>query len=112
METIKIKQFLSGSGSGSGSGDGLKIQTYKNDPVHYIDGIPCIIPSIKEEYALVEVIDTTSLGSKKMYVAKRYGFFAHAETLKEAKEQAEDKWISSQTVEEKIAQFRVMFKKG
>jgi len=47
-----------------------------------------------------------------MYVAKRDGFFAHGGTLKEATEQVEQKWLSSQTVEEKIEQFKKQFKKG
>jgi len=122
MEAVKIIKFLSGNGNGYGNGDGngygdgygdeIKIQSYKNDPVHYIDGIPCVFQSIKEEYALVEVIDMTSFGTKKMYVAKRYGLFAHGDTLKEAVEQVEEKWIASKTVEEKIEQFKTKFKKG
>ena len=105
-----------GYGYGNGDGDGygyeIKIHSYENEPVHYIDGIPCVIKSIKDEYAFVEVVDTVSFGTKRMYVAKRYGLFAHGVTLKEAVEQVEEKWIASQTVEEKIEQFKAKFKKG
>ncbi len=80
--------------------------------VYYIDEIPCVINSIKSDYALVEVIEYNGLNTSSMYVAKKDGFFAHGHTLEEAIKDANEKWMVSQTVEEKIEQFKIQFKKG
>ena len=114
MEDL-IKKFLlvddSGYGSGDGNGDGLKLTTLNSKSVHYIDAIPCTFISIKGNIAKVEVIQD-DFSFKPAFVYKHINVFAHGNTIKEAKADAENKYYSQMNVENKLKQLRKMFSKS
>lgn len=60
---------------------------------------------------MVDVIDTNSLLSTSMFVAKQGGLFAHGETAKLAFEAVQEKWAESRSIEERIEDFKSQFKK-
>ncbi len=100
-----------GYGYGDGAGYGLKMSRFAGQPVHYIDSLPCVIKSIKGDVAMVDVIDANSFLSTSMFVAKHGGLFAHGKTVKEAIEAVREKWAESRSIEERIEEFKGVFKK-
>ena len=84
-----------GSGYGSGYGDGIRIKQFKGRKVYYIDNIPCIFKSVHENYASVEVLDVNSLELKKAFIGKFENCFAHGETIRDAIEDARNKYYQS-----------------
>lgn len=107
MEEL-IKKFL------SGSGDGLIIKTFNGTRVYYIDGIPCTFVSINSKmlFAKVNVINIIDFTTEPQFVFKYNGVFAHGLTIKQAKNDAENKYYSSLDTESTIVSFRETFKKG
>jgi len=104
-----------GNGYGYGNGDGngeIKMEYYKGGKVYYIDEIPCIFQSIKEDVASVLVISLSDFSETQMYVAKQWHLFAHGLSVKLAMDAVKDKYYAQQDVEEKIAEFKRIFKKG
>ena len=92
-----------GYGSGDGSGDG-DLKKFDGDDVYYIDDIPCIILSIHQNIAIVEVVgDDFTL--KTAYVAKVGRSFAHGESIKAAVRDAEAKELKDRPLEERLDAF-------
>ena len=89
----------SGSGYGSGYGDGLK--KINNDTIYKIDGVPTVIKHIKGNIAKGYVLNS-DLSINKCYIAKRNGYFAHGESIKDAMKSLEDKILMNMDIDEKI----------
>ena len=98
--------YGSGSGSGYGSGDGVK--SINGKPVYIIDDTPTIIESIKANYAKGFTLQS-DLTLKPCFVAKVGYCFAHAETLKEALDDATSKYSQNMPIEERINLFKETF---
>ena len=104
-----IKAFLGinrGDGYGYGSGDGIiSLESYK---LHYIDGVPTIIYSIKSNIARCAILNK-DLTLDDCYVAKWGNSFAHGKTSKIAIEEAKNKELSNSPIEERISLFKSEF---
>jgi hypothetical protein len=72
--------------------------------VHYIDGIPTVIHSIRGAFAKAGVIQK-DFTEKPCYLAKGKGFFAHGETVKEAATALEAKIAENKPIELRIERF-------
>lgn len=91
-----------GYGYGNGSGDGIK--AYNGQPVYAIDNMPTLIYTILGNYARGAILND-DLTLQPCYIAKVGNFFAHGETLKEARRDAEDKFLKGQPLEKRIDEF-------
>lgn len=101
-----------GNGSGDGSGDGVIKRLIGND-VYYIDNIPCIFKSIKNNYAKVDIIDKKTFQiDDKAYLAKYNNCLAHGNTLKSALGAAKDKFYSPNNFDTLKTILKNKFKKG
>jgi hypothetical protein len=123
--------YGSGSGYDSGYGNGngsktasfyhisaidYKVNGFKSDQkyalkalhgqaVWYVDDIPCIIYSVKGNMAKAGIIqDDFSL--KPCYIAKYNNVFAHGETAKDARREAEKKFYSELSFEDTLEAFK------
>lgn len=116
-----IEKFLSirsgssyGYGDGSGSGDGYgsvygdELISFKNKKVYYIDGVPTIIDSLKNNIAKCRIINN-DLTTRNSYVVKVGNYFAHGENIKKALRDAENKHFSNLNIEDKIRSFKKCF---
>ena len=98
-----------GSGSGYGSGDG--VSKYNGQNVYLVDGVSTIINSVRGNYAKGFIL-SGDLTLKPCYVAKVGDYFAHGETLKGALRDAQQKYNSNLSEEERIDMFVNEFKQG
>ena len=114
METERrIRQFLSGSGYGSGygsgDGDGDKLE-FLSDSTYEIDGIFCRFELIHKEWAKVTVISKADFSESLAFIAKYENCFAHGNTIREAMQDAMEKYFSKlcfeQVKERLIAEFK------
>jgi len=94
----------SGSGYGSGSGDGYGLKSFNGDDVHYIDGVPTVIKSVKGFVARGLIINH-DLTTTPTYVVRVGNSFAHGETIKEAQSDAEAKHLQDSPVEDRVSAF-------
>lgn len=90
--------------SGEGSGNGYGIKSYNGQKVYNIDGVQTLIYSVLRNYARGAVL-YDDLTIAFCYIAKVGNCFAHGETLKDARRDAEAKWIQKRPVEERIDEF-------
>ncbi len=97
-----------GYGYGYGSGDGSDLKKYTNYPVHYIDGVPTIIYSVKGQVAKGAIIKS-DLTLQDCYIAKVGNFFAHGETIEKAISEAQQKYNENRPLEDRIADFIAQF---
>ena len=119
MEEV-IKQFLavsygygdgdgsgygSGDGYGSGSGygycDGSGIKSYNGHEVYRIDDMQTIIYSVHGNIARGATINS-DLSLADCYIAKCRDYFAHGETAKQARADAQSKAYQNKLIEERI----------
>ena len=96
-----------GYGSGSGSGDGIKSINDQN--IYHIDDVPTIITNVHNNIAKGKILND-DFSYEDCYVAKGQGYFAHGETIKEAVNSLQEKIFDDLDPEEKIAEFRKLFK--
>jgi hypothetical protein len=96
----------SGSGYGDGSGDGLL--KFNTNAIDLIDGVQTIIHSVKNNIAKASIVNS-DLTLRPCYVAKVGNHFAHGETIKEAVADAERKHFEDLPIEERIAEFHLIF---
>ncbi len=120
----------SGDGSGYGSGDGSKqkylkkieykingkldnykinLKTWQRVDVYYIDDLPCTFISVKNNLAKVHLIDVDNLTSKECFIGKFENCFAHADSAKNAMQEAANKHFSLLDIDSKILQFKKEF---
>lgn len=83
----------------------MPILKYEGKDVHYIDDIPCTVNSVHEDWMSVNVIRTNDYTSYKAFVAKVHGVVSHGETIKEAFQEAHDKYMAELEPEERCAMF-------
>ena len=100
----------SGYGSGSGSGNGYGIKSINNQKVYTIDSVKTIIYYVHDNYAKGAILQS-DLTLKPCWIAKCGDFFAHADTLHTAVEEAQAKHNQNLSTEERIAMFITEFQK-
>ena len=99
-----------GTGCGFGYGYGDSIKSFNGEPIYMIDGVQTIISNIKGNLArgfIVRINFTLS----PCYICKGNGYFAHGETLKEAKQALRKKILENMNTDETIKQFLSTFEK-
>lgn len=110
----KVKDWLlnnNGSGYGDGSGSGYGIGTFEGKEVYLIDDVQTIIEHIKDSFAKGYILNN-DLTVTPCFVAKGNGYFAHGETLKEAREALREKIFENMDSEAAIEEFMKKFKTG
>lgn len=98
--------YGNGNGYGNGYGDGLI--KYNNNKVYYIDTIPTIIYSIKNNIAIGSIINN-DLTLSDCYIVKNDNYFAHGKTIKEAYQSLNEKIYKNFSEEEIILKFKETF---
>jgi len=101
----------SGDGYGDGYGDGSDLKSLDNNKIYRIDGVNTIITNLKQNIAKGFIVNN-DLTTTPCYVAKIDGCFAHAETIKEAVEEATAKALQNTPIEERLQRFRDKFEPG
>ena len=113
MEAIErdIERFLAvssgsgdGSGDGYGSGDGSDIKEFSGHKVYDIDSVQTLVYAVKGDASRGAVL-RRDMTLRDCWIAKRGGFFAHGDTLHEAVEAVEAKWMVNRPLDERIAEF-------
>ena len=99
-----------GDGDGSGYGDGDGINSFDGKAVYLIDSVQTIISTIKGNLAKGFVLNSDFTLSP-CYVCKGDGYFAHGETLKDAREALRGKILKNMNIDETIEQFLSTFEK-
>jgi len=102
--------YGNGNGDGDGDGGGFKLMVFRAKPVYYVDDIPCVFISIHGSCARVEVIDAINFKTKQQYIFKFNNAFAHGETIKKARDDAERKYYASLDTEQALIFFKEKFK--
>ena len=92
------------SGNGSGSGFGSGIKTFNGETVYLIDGVPTILRHVSGDYAAGFIL-LEDLTLKACFVARAGEFYAHGVTLREAMEEAREKYEDNLPEEERIRRF-------
>ena len=99
--------FGDGYGGGYGSGFGripLDISVFCGMPVRYIDGIPTIIRRVHGNFASGYIL-LDDMTTKKTFIAKGGGLFAHGDTMRGAAEALIRKIEAGKSAEERVADF-------
>jgi hypothetical protein len=104
--------WIAGQGDGDGTGSGdtgsdfiQGIKEFDGHEVHYIDGMPTVITSVKGDYAQGYVI-LHDLTTSNCWIARSGDCYAHGETLKEAVNDAIHKRIHQYPLSERIQKFK------
>ena len=119
----KIKRFLSigygygygdgdgygdGYGDGDGDGDGSDIKSINNNTIYIIDNTPTVFYRVHDNYAQGAIFNN-DLTLSPCYIAKVGHCFAHGNTLRKARQDAEQKYYSNLPIEERIEMFTKHF---
>lgn len=105
-----------GSGDGSGyslgfnSGSGYCIKSFNGQFVYLIDGVQTIISNIKGNLARGFILNP-DLTLSPCYICKNDKYFAHGETLKEARRALQEKILENMDTDETIECFLSTFEK-
>lgn len=99
------------SDSGFGYVCGYSIKSFNRKIVYLIDGIETIISDIKGNLAKGFILNI-DFSLSPCYICKSNGYFAHGETLKEAKESLRKKIFENMDTDETIEHFLSTFEKG
>lgn len=100
-----------GYGDGDGDGDGYGLKSFNSKEVYQIDGVPTIITHIKDNVAKGSILNN-DFSLTPCYVVKGNGYFAHGETIKEARESLVAKYFEYVDEDEVIEKFLFEFKKN
>ena len=100
-----------GFGSGFGSGNDCGVKSYDGKTVHLIDSVQTIISTIKGNLAKGFILNS-DLSLSPCYICKGNGYFAHGETLKEARLALQKKIFENMDTDETIERFLSIFEKG
>ena len=98
----------SSGGYGYGSGDGIK--SFNGKFVYMIDEIQTIISNIKGNLARGFILNS-DLTLSPCYICKNERYFAHGETLKEARRALQEKILENMDTDEAIERFLSTFEK-
>ena len=109
MEDVKVLKWIENS-SGSGYGSGYGIKSFNGEFVYLIDGVQTIISDIKGNLARGFILNTDFTLSP-CYICKGNGYFAHGETLKEARQALQEKIFENMDTDEAIERFLYTFEK-
>ena len=101
----------SGFGDGDGSGNNCGVKSYDGKTVHLIDGVQTIISTIKGNLAKGFILNS-DLSLSPCYICKGNGYFAHGETLKEARLALQKKIFENMDTDEIIERFLSTFEKN
>ena len=105
----KIEEFLKlDNGSGYGYGDGVSM--INNKKIYCIDSVQTIILSIHNNIAKGFIVNE-DLTLQQCYIAKGQNMFAHGNTIKDAVRDLREKIFANLDVDEKIEEFKKIFKK-
>ena len=99
-----------GYGDGDGSGNDCGVKFYDGKTVYLIDGVQTIISTIKENLAKGFILNS-DLSLSPCYIYKGNGYFAHGETLKEARLALQKKIFENMDTDETIERFLSTFEK-
>lgn len=97
-----------GSGSCNGDGDDYTIAYINGDRIYYIDGLPTVITSVRDNVAM-GVIFNKDFTFTPCYIVKENGEFAHGSTLHEASLSLQEKLYDDSTDEERLEAFKRKF---
>lgn len=101
--------YEDGSGYGYGFGNGIKL--FNSEFVYMIDGIQTIISNIKGNLAKGFILNS-NLTLSPCYICKSDKYFAHGETLQEARRALQEKIFEYMDTDEVIERFLSTFEKG
>ena len=76
--------------------------------VYKIDKVPTIITAVHGDHAKGFVLEN-NVNLKPCYIAKCGDFFAHGKTLKQAQEDAKNKYDQNKPLEDRIADFKEQY---
>ena len=110
MEEVR-KWLEDNSGSGYGYGDGDGFKSFDGKEVYKIDGVQTIIAHIKGNVAKGSILNS-DFTLTPCYVVKGNGYFAHGETIKEARESLVAKYFEDMDEDDVIEKFLSEFKKS
>ena len=100
----------SGSGSGSGYGDGYGdgygscIKDFAGETVYWIDNVQTILDHVRGNVAKGRILNG-DLTTKKCWIVKQDGKFAHGASLREAQQALVDKLFDDMPEDERIEAF-------
>ena len=94
-----------------GYGYNCGIKEFNNEKVYVIDDTQTIIKKIKGPLAKGYILQQ-DFTLKPCYIVKGQGYFAHGETVKEAREALQSKIFKNMNTDEAINKFISIFKKG
>ena len=103
--------YGSGLGDGDGSGNDCGVKSYDGKTVHLIDDVQTIISTIKGNLAKGFILNS-DLSLSPCYICKGNGYFAHGETLKEARKALQEKILENMNTDETIERFLSTFEKN
>ena len=87
------------------------MKEYNNMTIYMIDNIQTLITNIKGALAKGYILEN-DLTLTPCFVVKGQGYFAHGETVKDARQALQSKIFENMDTEEAISQFLNTFKKG
>ena len=93
-----------GSGYGYGAGHGYGVKAVDGLPVYRIDDVPTLITHVAHGFATGYIL-RSDLTRQRCYVVKGGGCFAHGATLREAREDLQEKLFDVMPEEDRIAAF-------
>ena len=70
-----------------------------------VDGIATLIDSVHGQYARGSIVNS-DLTLTPCYIARSGDYFAHGETLEEARRDAKDKALRNESIEQRIERFK------
>ena len=97
-----------GYGNGDGYGNGSGIKNINGYDVYEVDDTPTIFTHIHGSVAKGYILEQNVI-LKPCYIVKGNGYFAHGETLQDAREALREKIMDDMDVEEKLTMFRDNF---
>lgn len=100
--------YVCSYGYGEGCDEGIK--SFDGKTIYLIDKIPTIISTIKGNLAKGFILNS-DFSLSPCYICKGNGYFAHGETLKDAREALRGKILKNMNIDETIEQFLSTFEK-
>lgn len=99
-----------GDGYGHGHGYGRGVKSFDGKTIYLIDKVQTIISTIKGNLVKGFILNS-DFSLSPCYICKGNGYFAHGETLKDAREVLRGKILKSMNIDETIEQFLSTFEK-
>jgi hypothetical protein len=97
-----------GDGDGSGYGSGYGIPRFNGECIHMVDDVQTIIKSVRGNVAKGFILQA-DLTLKPCFIAKANDFFAHGDTIQQARTGAETKAFEEMDEDARISAFRERF---